>query len=131
MLFPAVTGSGAPTLVTLRSACPVAPTAIFTVAVLSPGTVSRVAVVTVAVSVMIVPVGVPAVTFTTNWKLVVVFGARVVMLQLRLPVPPTGGSEQVHVPGVVAETKVVLAGTASVNDTVAALLGPRLITLCV
>src|SRR3979490_3115323 len=112
MLLPAVTGSGVPTLVTLRSAWPAVPTAMLTVAALSPGTVSRVVVATVAVSEMIVPAAVPAFTFTTTWKLVTVPGARVAMVHVMLPVAPTAGVTQAHPTGVVAETNVVFAGTA-------------------
>src|SRR5713101_1263172 len=66
MLLPAVTGSGVPTLLTLMSAWPATPTAMLTVAELFPATVSRVVVVTVAVSETIVPAAVPGFTFTTN-----------------------------------------------------------------
>src|SRR5262249_47958874 len=122
------TGSGVPTLVIRMSACVPPPTAIFTVTELSPVTVSCVALVTVAVSAIIVPFGVPAVTFTTNVKLATAFGAKVAIVQVRLPVPPTGGSVQAHPAGVTAETKVVFVGTASVKLTVAALPGPLLVT---
>jgi len=51
--------------VTLRSACPAPATAMFTVAELSVTFVSRVGVAAVAVSVMIVPAAVPALTLYT------------------------------------------------------------------
>jgi len=62
MLFPAVTGFGLPTFVTLRSACVPEPTGMFTVAKLLAAFVSRVVVATVTVSAMIVPPAVAAFT---------------------------------------------------------------------
>src|SRR6266850_1482297 len=115
MLLPAVTGSGVPALVTLMSACTAPPTAILTVAELSPGTVSRVAVVTAATSEMMVPLGVPGFTLTTTWKLAVVAGGRVAIAQVMFPVPPTAGKTQDQPAGVAAEKKVVFAGTASLK----------------
>src|SRR5258706_13435747 len=112
MLLPAVTGSGVPTLLTLKSAWPAVPTAMLNVAELSPGTVSRVAVATVTVSEMIVPAGVPTFTFTTTWKLVTVARARVAIVHVMLPVAPTAGVTHAHPTGVVAETNVVFVGTA-------------------
>ena len=61
-MLPAVTGFGLPELVTLKSACVPDATAIFTVAELSNGFVSRVVVAPVSVSVIIVPAAVPAFT---------------------------------------------------------------------
>src|SRR5262245_47883076 len=100
MLFPAVTGSGVPVLVTCRSACPAVPTAIFTVAELFPGTVSLLAVVTVAVSEMIVPAAVPAFTLIVSVKFAIAFGASVAIVQVIAPVPPTTGFVQAHPAGV-------------------------------
>src|SRR5271165_2408593 len=132
MLLPAVTGSGVPTSVTLRSACPAAAeTAMFTTAVLSAGFVSRVAVAAVAVSVMMVPEAVPAVTLTTSWKFAVVAGASVEMLQFTFPAAPTAGVVQLQLAGQIAETNVVFAGVAWLKVTVAALLGPPFTTVCV
>jgi len=93
-----------------------------TVAELSPGTVSWVTDVTVAVSEMIVPAAVPALTFTTTWKFAVVAGANVAIVQVMLPVRPTVGRTHAHPAGVTAETNVVFAGVACVKLTVAALL---------
>ena len=62
MLFPAVTGFGLPTFVTLRSACAAEATGIFTLAELLAAFVSRVVVPTLTVSEMIVPPAVPAIT---------------------------------------------------------------------
>src|SRR5437868_14640203 len=106
MLLPAVTGSGTPTLVTLRSACPPTPTAMATGDELFPGTVSFVAVVTLGVSVISVPEGVPAVTLTITWKFVVVAGASDAIVHVIVPVAPTPGNTQAQPAGVVPETKV-------------------------
>jgi hypothetical protein len=62
--------------VTLRSACVALATAIFTVAELLLGLISCVVVVTVSVSVMMVPAGVPAFTVTTTVKVLTVPGAK-------------------------------------------------------
>ena len=80
---------------------------------------------------MIVPPAVPAFTFTTTWKFVRVPGARLAIVHVILPVPPTAGVTHAHPTGVVAETNVVFAGVACVKLTVAALLGPRFVTVCV
>ena len=52
------------------------------------------------------------------------------MVQLKLPVPPTTGLEQVHPPGAAKDTKVVLAGVAPVKDTLLAEAGPLLVSVC-
>ena len=112
MLLPAVAGSGTPTLLTLMSACPAFPTAMLTVAELFPATVSRVVVVTVTVSEMIVPAAVPGMTLTTTWKFVVVAGASVAIVQVMFPAAPIGGNTHAHPAGVVPEMNVELLGIA-------------------
>jgi hypothetical protein len=84
-----------------------------------------------SVSVMIVPVAVPAFTFVTRMNEPVEPLARVAMLQVIVPVAPTAGVEQPHVPGLVRETNVVFVGIASVKLTVAAVAGPLLVNDCV
>src|SRR5579872_1537434 len=125
MLFPAVTGLGLAALVTLRSACVPEATAICTVAELSVGLESRVALAPISVSLMMVPAVVPALTR---------------YLAVMVPVEPGGtlGFEQetgaiggqVHVPPpevtTATETNVVLAGVASVNVALLQLEGPWL-----
>ena len=129
-MFPAVTGFGLALLVTLRSAWVAPATPIVDVAELSGGFVSCVAEAAVAVSVITVPAGVPAMT---------------VYFAVIVPVEPTGtlGFEQltgavfgqVHVPPpeVTTDTfwKVVLAGVASVKVAVVHTLGPLFVTVCV
>jgi hypothetical protein len=127
MLFPAVTGFGLAEFVTLRSACVALATPIVTVAELLAVFVSLVDVATIAVSVMIVPAAVPALTVTTTGNVLIEPGATVGLVQLMDP-----AVVQVHPVGTgLSETKVVLAGNASVNVALAQLLGPELVTTCV
>ena len=84
-------------------------------------------VVAFAVSVMIVPAAVPPATVTTTGKVAVVPGATLEFVQLMDPVVV-----QVQPAGTgVSDTKVVFAGKASVKVTLAQLLGPWLVTVCV
>jgi hypothetical protein len=127
MLFPAVTGFGLAEFVTLRSACVALATPIVTVAELLAVFVSLVDVATIAVSVMIVPAAVPALTVTTTGNVLIEPGATVGLVQLMDP-----AVVQIHPVGTgLSETKVVLAGNASVNVALAQLLGPELVTTCV
>src|SRR5229473_3419245 len=127
MFCPAFTGFGLAEFVTLRSACVAPATAIMLVAELLFGFVSCVAVATVAVSVMMVPMGVPALTFTTTGNVLVEPGATLGLEQLMDPVVV-----HVHPAGTgLSETNVVLAGKASVKVALAQLLGPLLVTTCV
>src|SRR5277367_1750681 len=67
--------------------------------------------------VMVVPPGAPEFTATMIVKFTDVFAAMVpVAVQVMAPVPPTAGTvPHVHVPGGVAETKVVFAGVDCVS----------------
>ncbi len=127
MLLPAVTGFGLPEFVTLRSACVALATSTFTVAELLFRFVSREAVVAVSVSVMMVPAGVPAFTVTEKMNVLTVPGAKLGLVQ------PETKEVQVHPGGapLMKVPKVVLAGIASLKDTVLQLLGPLLVTTCV
>ena len=98
---------------------------------MSAGFVSRVVVAVVTVSLMMVPDAVPAVTFTITVKLAVTDGARVDMVQVIVPVPPTAGVVHDQPVGGVIETNVVFVGTVSVTLTDAALPGPPFVTVCV
>ena len=84
-----------------------------------------------SVSEIIVPVAVPAFTLATSENAPVPPDASEAMVQEMLPVAPTAGVVQVHVPGFVRETKVVLVGTASVKLTVVAVDGPLFVSDCV
>jgi hypothetical protein len=130
MLFPAVTGFGLAEFVTLRSAWPAEATAMLTVAVLLARLVSRPVVATVAVSVMIVPAGVPALTVYVAVIVPVEPGGTLGLVQA---MGEAGG--QVHVPPpavtTATDTNVVFAGNASLNVAVLQLLGPVLVITCV
>ena len=127
MLLPAATGFGLAEFVTLRSACAAPATPIVTVAELLVWFVSLVVVATVTVSVMSVPATVPAFTFTITGKVEVDPGATLGLVQLIDP-----AVVQVHPAGTgLSETKVVLAGNASVKVALAQLLGPGLVTIWV
>ena len=97
-----------------------------------PGVGSVVVLDTVAVFVIVVPVGVPAVTFTTTVKILDAPAASVGLVKVRVPVPPLGTeSVRVQPAGVVTDTRVVFAGTASESDRLCASLGPLLVTVIV
>jgi len=87
----------------------------------------------VALLLMIVPGGVPALTFTTIWKAAVSPLPTLAFEKTTLPVPPATGELIVHPVPVVtaADTKVVLTGTASVTVVLEATLGPPLLKLIV
>src|SRR5437667_2882 len=107
MLSPAKTGSGVSVLVTARSA------SVLTVVVAVPTSFavfgSGVVLDPVAVLVIVDPPGVVAATATTISKVALAPAARVTMVQLTVPVPPTAGVMQVKDgPKVcVSETNVV------------------------
>jgi len=84
-----------------------------------------------AVLLIIVPSTTLALTFTTSVKVAVAPAARLAMLQLTVPVPPTIGVLHVNVSPVfwVNERNVVLAGTVSLSATLAASFGPGLVTV--
>src|SRR4030095_6203238 len=125
------TGSGESVLVTTRSAC--ATTVVVVVPVLFPEVPSVVELAAVAELVIIVPFGVPALTFTTIVNKAVSPGNTVPLENTTVPVPPTAGALVLHPIPVftAADTNVVLAGSVSLTDTVVALLGPLLTKLIV
>ena len=126
MFEPATTGSGESVLVTERSAWVLTMEA--AIAVLFPAFGSVVEPAAVAEFVTVAPLGAPALTLTTTVKTAVSPAATVALEKTTLPVAPTGGDEKVQPTPVVtvAETKVVLAGTASVTVTLWESLGPLL-----
>src|SRR5450432_222694 len=130
MLAPASTGFGESVMVTAMSAWLAAATVTLAVALLLALLGSVIADDPISVSEMTVPVAVPGFTCATNEKAAVPPNASEAMLQEMLPVAPTAGVAQVHVPGFVRETKVVLVGTASVKLTVVAVDGPLLVSDC-
>ena len=128
---PTQTGSGESLFVTARSACAI--TVVVAVALLLPGVGSVVAVVAVAVLLSIVLCGVLALTLTMMLKTAVSEAVTVAFVNCTVPVPPTAGADVLQPLPVVtlADTNVVLAGTASVTVTVCASLGPLLTKLIV
>src|SRR5262245_47658667 len=115
MLFPAVTGLGV--LVMVLPTTAEATTGVVTVAECGP--VESVGLETVAVFVMFVPAAELGLTRTTTVNVAEAPAARVAVVPLIVPVPPTGGLVKVKVTPLfwVSDTKVVLAGTASVSCT--------------
>jgi hypothetical protein len=98
------------------------------VPLLFPGTRSEVAAETVAVFV-IMPL-VPASTLTMSVNTAPPTASEAVE-QDTVPVDPTAGVVHDQPAGDVSDTNVVLAGSVSDNATVAALLGPALLTAIV
>src|SRR5256885_13673606 len=90
MLLPAVTGSGESVLVTERSA-EGALTWVVSVSLLLAGLGSIVVVVTAAVLVIAVPGGTDALTSTTSVNLASGQTAKLALVHLTMPVPPTAG----------------------------------------
>src|SRR6266498_1086249 len=133
MLAPAVTGSGVSSLVTPRSADVF--TVVVATAVLLPGTTSGVVLLRkVAVLVIVVPLGVLELTWTTMVKTAAWLGSRVASVAMMKPVPPGAGCWVMVNAGpefCVTDTNVVLAGVASVSCTFSAVLGPLLRRLTV
>src|SRR6266513_2078573 len=97
MLAPGRTGFGDAALLTERSPCAVTPTIVFTVAELLVDVASGTAELTLAVSVITVPLAVPAFTLTTIVKIEGVEGCRSGIVQTIVPVPP--GLMHVHPAG--------------------------------
>ncbi len=106
-------------------------TSVLTVAVLLARLVSLTPELTESVSLMVVPLGVPAPTCTTNVKVERTLGSFEGKVQEIFPVAPTAGVEQVQPAGTARETKVVLEGMASLKTTFSAGCGPLLFTVCV
>src|SRR3989442_1594719 len=129
MLFPAVTGLGAPIMVMPTTA--EATTGVVTVA--ECGLVESVGLETVAVFVMFEPAGALGVTCTTTVNVAEAPATRVGTVPVIVPVPPAGGLVNVKVGPLVwlSETKVVLVGTVSASCTFWASDGPLFVTVMV
>ena len=129
MLFPPVTGFGVAELVTLRSAWPAVATTSVAVALLLFGLGSVVVEDTFAVTVIGVPAGVNE--FTVRTTVIVSDAPEASVAFEQVSVPAT--TEQLH-PAEgdgVAETKVVVAGIASLTATVLAAAAPLFVTTTV
>src|SRR5262249_21406292 len=131
MLLPAITGSGESVLVTDKSACVL--TVVVAVAVLLAVFGSELVGAAVAELVMVAPLAVLGLTFTTMGNTAVSPLRTDAFEKTTLPVPPTAGElVDQPVPGVTtADTNVVFAGTASVTVTLVALPGPLFTKLTV
>jgi len=108
-------------------------TVVVAVPVLLAGVGSVVTLAAVALLVIVAPLGVPESTFTTIVNVAVSPAATVALENTTFPVPPTAGELVDHPLPVetTADTKVALAGTASVTVTVWASDGPLFVKLIV
>src|SRR6266576_4263296 len=115
---PSVTGFGVAALTIAISALLALPTTTVALAVLFVRLGAMLVAVAVAVSVMLVPAGVPAFTWRTRVNVPVLFKARLpAAVQVIVPVPPTGGVvPQVHPAGGVMDRKFVLGGVTWVKE---------------
>lgn len=92
-------------------------TKVVAVAELLPGVGSAVVLDTLAVLVTVVPLGVLPLTLTTTVKMLDAPAVCVGLVNVRVPVPPAGTASVRDQPdGVVTDTSVVFAGTASESD---------------
>src|SRR5437660_1020171 len=116
MLFPAVTGLGVP-VIGMATTVADATTDVVTVAVLLLELLSCVLLETTAELVMVEPLGVLELTWTTMVNVAEAPAAKVESVPLIVPVPPAGGLVNVKVTPLfwVSDTKVVLAGMAPVS----------------
>ena len=103
------------------------------VELLLPGVGSAVAEAMVAVLLIVVPFAVFASTVSTTVNVAQAPAARVAMVQLTLPVPPTGGVVQTNAGPVfcASETKIVFGGRGSARTTFCASLAPLFVTVFV
>src|SRR5713226_4949969 len=123
MFEPALTGSGLSLLVTDKSAAVL--TVVIWVESLFAGLGSAVVVVTLAVLLIVVPLVVEELMFTTSVNVAVAPAARVALVAVTVPVPPTAGVVSVNAgPEVcIIETNVVFVGVESVSEMFWASLG--------
>src|ERR1700730_12638845 len=85
---------------------------------------------TIGVFEMTVPGGVPIVTLTTSGKFAVAPTATDGFVHVTVPAAPTAGVTQPHPAGGTNETKVVFAGSVSVNVAPVATAGPLFVAVC-
>src|SRR3974377_1858723 len=125
MLLLGVTGFGDPLAVTARSACPAEATTVVAVASVLFFFGVGVFALTSAVAEITVPAAVPAFTFSTTGNVEDPPDANDELVQVSVPVPPTGMVLQDQpLGGVNAAPSVVFAGMASAKVTNAAVAGP-------
>src|SRR3989441_184440 len=126
---PGVTGFGEPVLVIARSAS--ARTVVVAMAVLLRRFASKVAELTVAVLVSVLPSGAAGLTWTARVKVAVAPLANKAVVQFTVPVEPAAGVVQLQPVGVGIDWNVVCAGNGSFMITLAAAFGPALLTVIV
>ena len=122
-MFPAKTLDGVAAVVRATSAC--VPVATTSVAVAEFAPKAWLVALTVTVSVMTVPLAVPAFTLYTTENVALDPAPTLGLVQVG------GKPAQFHAPGGVMDTKVVLVGVASVNVAPVAAVVPVLVTTCV
>ena len=105
-----------------------ATTAVVVEALLFAGFASAVVLAMLAVAVMIVPAAVAAFTWTTMPKSATAPFGTDGLVQVMVPVPPTGGVAHVQPAGGVIARKFVFAGMANVIDAPDAVVGPLFVT---
>src|ERR1700692_1599326 len=132
---PSVTGLGVAVFTIATSALLAFATTTVALAVLVVRPGGMLAALAVAVSVMLVPVGVRAFTCSTSEKFAVLPAPtpkEPPSVQVIVPVPPTAGGTQIHPAGAVTDWKFVFGGVLWVNviPGVAA-AGPLFVTVCV
>ena len=125
------TVDGAAELVTAMFAEAGLATRVFTVAVLLARLLLSTPELTESVSLMVVPLGVAAPTWTTSVKEDDTFMSFDGKVQEIFPPDPTAGVVHVQAAGDASETNVVLVGIASLKTTFNADCGPLLFTVCV
>ena len=128
-MLPAATVVADAKFVVTRSACVAVATMSAALALLFAEFGSLVEEFTVAVSIIEVPAGVPAFTFTATVKLAVV-SARLGVVHKIGPVAPTAGVRHDQPTGNDSDWNVVLGGVLSVKVTPDAELGPALVIAC-
>src|SRR5689334_14136304 len=83
---------------------------------------------TLAAKEMAVPLGVAGSTVTMSVNVAMSPDNRADVVQVTIPVPPTGGVVQLQPAGAISDLKVVWAGIVSVRFTLPALSGPAFAT---
>src|SRR5438105_2232056 len=127
MLLPAITGLGVFVLLVMLTSAWLL-TVVMALAELLPGVGSVVAEAAVAVLVIVVPPAVLEFTLTTTVKESISPLGTGDRAKTSVPVPPaTTASFRIQPTGKLAETNVVLAGTASLTATICASLGPAFV----
>src|SRR5271166_5124050 len=130
MSLPDQTVAGVATVLKARSACE-DDDATTSVAVAELAPKAWFVALTVAVSVIMVPLAVPAFTWTTSVTVPLDPAGADTALQFMAPIPPTAGVVQVVPGGAEIEKNVVLTGVFSLNVALLAATLPTFVAVCV